>query len=86
MASYSHGDNRFCVVWCRTAPWYGAAGMPSIPCTVLNALSWLYCFDETVTKNTPTLGLKTPVEGFLASKGQLGLILATVHFYDRAKL
>ena len=31
-------------------------------------------------------GLKTPVEGFLASKGQLGLILATVHFYDRAKL
>ena len=26
-ACYGHGKNSFCVIWCRTAPWYGAAGM-----------------------------------------------------------
>jgi hypothetical protein len=35
-ASYGHGDNDFCVVGCRTTPWYGAAGMPStLLCTIL---------------------------------------------------
>ena len=28
-ARHGHGDNNFCVVGCRTTPWYGATGMPS---------------------------------------------------------
>ena len=30
-ASYGHGDNNFCVVWCRMTPWYGAAGIAQHP-------------------------------------------------------
>ena len=57
-ASYGHGDNDFCVVGCRTTPWYGAAGMPStLLCTIseLQLLEWRPCFAEKlqiVTKNT----------------------------------
>ena len=60
--------------------------MPSTLCAVLNALSWLHCLDEKGHQKYTNQGLKAPVEGFLASKGQLGLILATVPFYDRATL
>ena len=28
-ARHGHGDNNFCVVGCRTTPWYGAAEMPA---------------------------------------------------------
>ena len=30
-ARHGHGDNRFCVVGCRTTPWYGAAGIAQHP-------------------------------------------------------
>ena len=40
-ARYGHGENSFCVVWCRTAPWYGAARIAQHLCTLLNALSRL---------------------------------------------
>ena len=64
-------------------------GLPSTLCTMLDALSRLQmrlCFDETSHQKYTNAGLKNPAEGFLASKGQFGLILATVHVYDRAKL
>ena len=57
-ASYGHGDNDFCVVGCRTTPWYGAAGMPStLPCTNARNSRLRPCFAEKlhlVTKNKPT--------------------------------
>ena len=28
---HGHGDNNFCVVGCRTTPWYGAAGIAQHP-------------------------------------------------------
>ena len=40
-ARHGHGDNNFCVVGCRTTPWYGAAGIAQHLCTLLNALSRL---------------------------------------------
>ena len=30
-ARHGHGDNNFCVVGCRTTPWYGAAGIAQHP-------------------------------------------------------
>ena len=57
-ASYGHGDNDFCVVGCRTTPWYGAAGMPStLLCTNARNSRLRPCFAEKlhlVTKNKPT--------------------------------
>ena len=41
---------------------------------------------ETSQQKYTNKGLKNPVEGFLAAKSQLGFILATAPFYDRAKL
>ena len=32
-ARHGHGDNNFCVVGCRTTPWYGAAGIAQHLCT-----------------------------------------------------
>ena len=37
-ARHGHGDNNFCVVGCRTTPWYGAAGIAQHLCALLNAL------------------------------------------------
>ena len=57
-ARHGHGDNNFCVVGCRTTPWYGAAGMPStLPCTNARNSRLRPCFAEKlhlVTKNKPT--------------------------------
>ena len=88
-ARHGHGDNNFCVVGCRTTPWYGAAGIAQHPlhsAQCSEPVADVTLFHETSHQKYTNTGLKTPVEGFLASKGQLGLILATVHFYDRATL
>ena len=66
-ASYGHGDNDFCVVGCRTTPWYGAAGMPStLLCTNARNSRLRPCFAEKlhlVTKNKPTIPVDLcPVE------------------------
>ena len=80
-ASYGHGDNNFCVDTVVRRRRDAQHPLHSAQCSEPVAL-----FHKTSHQKYTNLGLKTPVEGFLASKGQLGLILATVPFYDRAKL
>ena len=70
-ASYGHGDNNFCMVGCRTTPWYGAAGMPStLLCTNARNSRLRPCFAEKshlVTKNTQTRTVDCAPSNFVRS-------------------
>ncbi len=88
-ARHGHGDNNFCVVGCQTTPWYGAAGIAQHPLHTAQCSEPVVdvtLFHETSHQKYTNQGLNPPVEGCLASKGQLGLILGTEHFYDRATI
>ena len=70
-ARYGHGDNNFCVVGCRTTPWYGAAGIAQHPSLHDARNSRLRpCFAEKlhlVTKNKPTNPVDCAPSNFVRS-------------------